>query len=86
MKKFLVCILIVLGAIIGSALGDMCAGIGALKWLSIGGTIGFSDPIVLNLTFLKLTLGFWCKLNIGGLIGILLMAFISKRVVKWVKI
>lgn len=86
MKKILVIVLIVLGAIIGSALGDLCATTSALKWLAIGGTIGFKDPIVLNLTILQLTLGFWCKLNIGGLIGIIFMAFISKKVVKWVNV
>lgn len=86
MKKILTIILIILGGIIGSALGDACAHVNGFQWLAIGGTIGIKNPIVLSLSFVELTLGFWCKLNVAGIIGLLLMAFVSKKVLSWVKI
>lgn len=86
MKKVLTVILIILGGIIGSALGDMCVSIKGLQWLALGGTIGIKEPVVLSLSFVELTLGFWCKMNIAGVIGLLFMAFISKKVLSWVKI
>ncbi|MCX8074384.1 MAG: DUF4321 domain-containing protein [Clostridia bacterium] len=87
MKKILTIIFILLGGLIGSVVGEACVGVDGLNWLAIGGTVGFKDPIVLTcMSFFEITFGLWCKLNIGGAIGIILFAFLSDKVLKWVKI
>ena len=62
------------------------ASVNFLSWLALGGQIGFSEPVVLDLNVIELTLGFWCKINIGGVIGLIVFAFISKWLTKWLKI
>lgn len=86
MKQILTVILIIMGGLLGSALGDMFATTSGLQWLAIGGTIGFKEPVVISLSFLEFTFGLWCKLNVGGAIGLVLFAFLSSKVTKWVKL
>lgn len=86
MKQIFTIVFIILGAIIGCGLGDICSGIESLKWLAIGGEIGFKNPILLDLSFLQLTFGIWCKINLAGILGLILTAFMSSKVIKWLKI
>ncbi len=86
MKQILTIIIVIMGGIIGVALGDMCSTIKGLSWLAIGGEIGFKDPLVVNLSFLEFTIGIWCKINIAGVIGLLSFALVSRKVLKWAKI
>ncbi|MEG1705769.1 MAG: DUF4321 domain-containing protein [Clostridia bacterium] len=86
MKKIFIIIFVILGGIIGCVLGDMCAGINALKWLSIGGEIGFKSPLIVDLSFLQFTFGIWCKINVAGVLCLILFSFMSNKVFKWLKI
>ncbi len=86
MKRIIVIICAILGMIVGVAIGEAVAGISYLKWLSIGGEIGFVDPIVLNLSFLKLTFGIWCKISVGGVIFMIIFALVAQWVVRWLKV
>ena len=86
MRKVVIIILCVLGLIVGVIVGSQMAGVNMLSWLSLGGQIGFASPIVLDLNVMQLTFGFWCKINIGGVIGLIIFALISKWLVDWLKI
>ncbi len=86
MKKVIVVICAILGMIVGVAFGEAFSQVSYLKWLAIGGEIGFQNPITLDLSFLKLTLGIWCKVSVGGVIFMLLFAFISQKLTRWLKL
>ncbi len=86
MRKFIIIIFCVLGMIVGIAIGESLAGVPALSWLSLGGELGFKTPLTVDLNFLQFTLGIWCKVNIAGVIGMVLFALLSRFVVRWVKL
>ena len=86
MKRLIVIVCAILGMIVGVAIGEATAGLSYLKWLSIGGEIGFVEPIVLNLSFLKLTFGIWCKISVGGVLFMIIFALVSQWVVRRLKI
>ncbi|MEG0873254.1 MAG: DUF4321 domain-containing protein [Clostridia bacterium] len=86
MKKSIIVLFGVLGMIMGVALGEIAKSIEWLKWLAIGGEIGFKTPITLDLSFIQFTLGFWCKVSICGVICLVAFAFIAKKVTDWLKI
>lgn len=79
-------IFIISGGIIGVAIGDMFANSSTLNWLSIGGEIGFQNPLTIDLSFLKLTFGIWCKINIAGIICLILFILMSRKIFKLLKI
>lgn len=72
---------LLLGAIIGSALGELIALIipeGVVKQFFIrSATIGF-DPVTINLGFIDFTFGFHFVLNIIGVVGIAFAAYILR--------
>ncbi len=86
MRKALIIILCALGLIVGVIVGEQLASTNGLSWLAIGGEIGFKNPVVLDLGMLVLTLGLWCKINIAGVIGLVLFALIAKWITGWLKI
>ncbi len=86
MKKILVLIFAVLGMIVGVTFGSSMASNDIFNFLSIGGEIGFKDPIVLDLNFLQFTIGLWCRINIAGVLGLVVFALVSKKVLDWLKI
>ena len=86
MKRIIVIICAILGMIVGVAIGEATAGVEYLKWLAIGGELGFTEPIVLDLSFLKLTFGIWCKVSIGGVLFMIIFALVSQKVVRWLKV
>lgn len=85
MRKALIIILCALGLIVGVIVGDQMAGT-SLNWLSLGGSIGLQNPLSLDLGVVEITIGFWCKINIGGVIGLILFAVLSKWITSWLKI
>lgn len=85
MKKSMIVIFCILGMIIGIGIGDFFSNVEWLKWLSIGGEIGFK-PFAIDLSFIEFTLGFWCKVNICGVLGMVIFAIGSKKVLDWLKI
>ncbi|MDI3538031.1 MAG: hypothetical protein PWP12_463 [Bacillota bacterium] len=65
----LLVVLLIAGALIGGALEPLFATY--LPFLSLGETVGFT-PTTLNLSVLKLTVGLSLRINVAGVIGILL--------------
>ncbi len=86
MRRTVIIVFCVLGMIVGIALGEAVSSISVLRWLSIGGEIGFKTPLTVDLSFLQFTIGIWCKISIGGVIGMVLFAFIGRLVTRWIKI
>ncbi len=86
MKRIIVIVCAILGMIVGVAIGDATSGLSYLHWLSIGGEIGFTNPIVLDLSFLKLTFGIWCRVSVGGVLFMIIFALTAQRVLRWLKI
>lgn len=86
MKRLIVIVFAILGMIVGVSFGATTVGMNGLNWLSIGGEIGVKTPIVLDLGFLQFTVGFWCKINIAGVLFMVVFALVSKKVLDWLKI
>lgn len=82
MKSFIKTMIIFMSIILGIFLGNLAETISGLKFLSYGMKLGFDNPVVLNLGFMKLTLGFLLNLNIAGILGFMLSIFIVKKVLK----
>lgn len=77
-------VIIILGAIIGTALGELIAYLfrgGILERIfSQGITPGLEPPATLDLKILSLTFGFTVRINLASLLGLLLGAYIYKRI------
>ncbi|MBQ9012185.1 MAG: DUF4321 domain-containing protein [Bacilli bacterium] len=86
MKKAIVIICAILGMIVGVAVGESLKGVHALSWLSIGGAFGLQNPVTIDLSFIQFTIGFWCKVSICGVIFLILFAFLSKKILDWLRI
>ncbi|HZX60949.1 MAG TPA: DUF4321 domain-containing protein [Candidatus Methylomirabilis sp.] len=75
--------IIILGALIGAALGELIAYLfpgGILERIfSRGITPGLDPPATLNLKILSLTFGFTVRINIASLLGLLLGAYLYKQ-------
>lgn len=86
MKKTIVVICAILGMIVGVAVGDAFSGVQYLSWLSLGGSIGLQSPVTIDISFMQFTIGFWCKVSVCGVIFLALFAFLSKKILDWLKI
>ena len=77
----MILIAMVLGALLGSTLGEAIGGIlpdGVVKdFLTKTASIGFS-PVAVNLVIISFTFGFTFYLNIIGVIGIIIAAYILR--------
>ena len=82
MKNFFKVMIIFMGIVLGSYLGELALEVPWLKFLAYGKNIGFAEPITLDLGFLELTFGFLCKLNLASILGFIASFFIIKKVVK----
>ena len=70
-----------LGAIIGSALGKLIALIlpdGVVKQFFIRSAIIGFDPVTINLGFISFTFGFEFILNVIGVVGIAIAAYLLR--------
>ena len=74
-------LIIFLGALIGSALGEIIAYLlpdGVVKQALIKAAVASIGPGTLDIIILTLTLGFSIKVNIIGVIGILIAAYLLR--------
>ena len=68
-------LMILAGVVLGGFIGQLSAGVPALRWLNYGQTFGLSNPLVLDLV---LTFGLTIKITIAGIIGIVLAILIYR--------
>ena len=73
-------IFILSGLVIGGLLGDLASKGDWLWWLGFGEEFGLQNPIVLDLSILKITFALMFKINIASIIGIGLAIFIYRKV------
>jgi hypothetical protein len=74
-------VVLFIGAMIGSALGEVLAYIlpsGVVKQFFLKSATASVGPGTLNIIILTLTLGFSIKLNVMGVIGIFIAAYILR--------
>ncbi len=82
MKNFFKVMILFMGIVLGSYLGELALTVPALKFLAFGKDIGLANPLTLDLGFISLTFGFMCKLNLASILGFVLALFIIKKAVK----
>lgn len=76
-------LMVILGALIGSALGEVLALVlpqGVVKEFFLRSASFSVGPAVLNLVLFTVTLGFSLKLNVIGVFGIIIAAYLLKWV------
>lgn len=79
-KKWLLLVLILTGLVIGGLLGSLTKDVNGLSWLNYGKSFGLSQPLILNLEIIELTLGFMLHLNVSSIIGMLIGILIYSRI------
>lgn len=71
-------LIVVAGLLVGSLLGELFGSFFSSGWahelLTQGPSIGLTQPVTLDLRFLSLTFGLIVKVNLVGVLGILLAA------------
>ena len=79
----LIVLVVVVGLVIGSLLGELLGAMLREGWvqdfLTRGPTIGLTTPATLDLRFLSLTFGFALKVNVVGLVGVVISALTLRR-------
>ncbi len=70
---------LVIGSLLGELLGHLIAWSAAQDLLTRGPTIGFTSPITLDLKLLLLSFAVAFKVNLVGVLGILIAAFTLRR-------
>jgi hypothetical protein len=77
-----VILVIVSGLVVGSLIGELLGGL-TTGWMqdffTRGPSIGLTSPATLDLRFLALTFGLVFKVNVVGVLGIVLAAFALRR-------
>ena len=80
-KNFWILIIFLLsGLVIGGLLGDLASKVDWLWWLGFGDEFGLENPLVLDLSILKITFALMLKINIASIIGMAIAIFIYRKV------
>ena len=69
---FVLVLFLLAGGVVGGLIAELTHGIRWLSWLSYGGSFGIAtgQPLLLDLSFFKLTFGCTITLNIAIVIGL----------------
>ncbi len=73
-------VFILSGLVIGGLIGKLASSVPWLWWLSFEQEFGLNEPLILDLSILKLTFGLMFKINIASIIGMVLSIFIYRKV------
>ena len=73
-------IFILSGLVVGGLLGELAAKVNWLWWLSYSETFGLSDPVVLDLSVVKITFALMFKIRVASIVGMLLAIFVYRKV------
>ena len=72
-------ILLVVGSLLGELLGSLLPSGHAQDLISRGPTIGLTPPATVDLRFLAMTFGVSLKVNLVGVVGVVLAAVALRR-------
>ena len=73
-------IFILSGLVVGGLLGELASKVDWLWWLSYNQVFGLENPIVLDLSVVKITFALMFKISISSIIGMVLAIFIYKKI------
>ena len=73
-------VFILSGLVMGGLIGKLASSVPWLWWLSFEQEFGLNEPLILDLSILKLTFGLMFKINIASIIGMVLSIFIYRKV------
>ena len=73
-------VFILSGLVVGGLLGRLASSVPWLWWLSYEQEFGLNNPLVLDLSILKLTFGLLFNINVASIIGMILAIFIYKKI------
>ena len=77
----IMCLIFILaGVVVGGLLGELASRVDFLWWLGYGNSFGLSEPLVLDLSIIKITFALVIKVNIASIIGVLLAILIYRKV------
>ena len=68
------------GIILGGLLGELATSVSFLSWLAYGKSFGLADPVVLDISVLKISFSFLFQLNVASIIGILIAIIAYKKI------
>lgn len=68
------------GIILGGLLGDLAKSVPYLAWLGYGESFGLTEPLVLDISVMKLTFSVMFELNVASIIGIIGAVLIYRKV------
>lgn len=73
-------IFILSGLVVGGLIGELASKVNWLWWLSYSQSFGLENPIVLDLSVMKITFALMFKISISSIIGMVLAIFIYKKI------
>ena len=73
-------VFILSGLVIGGLIGRLASNVSGLWWLSFEQEFGLKEPLVLDLSILKLTFALTFKINMASIVGMLISIFIYRKV------
>ncbi len=73
-------IFILSGLVIGGLLGELASKVDWLWWLSYGESFGLENPIVLDLSILKVTFALMFKISCSSIIGVVLALIVYRKI------
>lgn len=73
-------VFILSGLVAGGLLGELASKVEWLWWLSYSQSFGLENPVILDLSVMKITFALMFKISISSIIGMVLAIFIYKKV------
>lgn len=74
--------LVLVGIVVGTFVGNICAGVNGLSWLAFGVDFGMSAPLSLNLGVMQLTFALSIDLTLAVVLFIILSLVVGRKIVK----
>ncbi|MBO6243934.1 MAG: DUF4321 domain-containing protein [Clostridia bacterium] len=73
-------IFILSGLVVGGLIGELASKVDWLYWLGYSQSFGLENPMVLDLSVMKITFALMFKISISSIIGMVLAIFIYKKI------
>lgn len=77
-NTWILIVLICAGLVIGGLIGQLASQVDWLSWLAYGQEFGLTEPLILDLNVIKITLGFTVNINMASIIGMAIALFIYR--------
>ncbi len=80
-KNFWILLVFLLsGLVIGGLLGVLAEKVDWLWWLTYSQSFGFTEPVALDLSVLKISFSFLVKINVASIVGMAIAIFIYRKI------